>query len=94
MNECRQKKHYKLRGKTYNRACKRRRDMKNYRLRGKPQNKKTMTILCDNIWFHRGWHAPYKMPGTISLIALALGYGVELKNILLRTTGRQTHYYK
>jgi hypothetical protein len=51
--------------------------MKNYRLRKKPQIHKTLKSLCDNIWLHRGWHAPCELPRTSSSRALALGYGVS-----------------
>jgi hypothetical protein len=54
-----------------------------------------LKIICDNIWLHRGWHAPYEIPRTSSSSRL-LYWAMESfsKNILLRIKGRQAHYPK
>jgi len=36
----------------------------------------TLPILCDNIWLHRGWHAPCEMPRKCNFSSLSKGYGV------------------
>jgi hypothetical protein len=54
-----------------------------------------LTTICDNIWLHRGWHAPCELPRTSSSSRL-LHWAMEScsKNILLRIKGRQAHYPK
>jgi hypothetical protein len=32
-----------------------------------------LTTICDNIWLHRGWHAPCELPRTSSSIAFCIG---------------------
>jgi hypothetical protein len=31
-----------------------------------------LTTICNNIWLHRGWYAPYELPRTSSSSALAV----------------------
>jgi hypothetical protein len=48
-----------------------------------------LTSLCDNIWLHRGWHAPYKIPRTSSSSALAVGICSLAQNFHRRKQGNR-----
>jgi hypothetical protein len=54
-----------------------------------------LKTMCDNIWLHRGWHAPCKLPRTSSSSCL-MHWVMEScsKDILLRFKCRQAHYPK
>jgi hypothetical protein len=46
-----------------------------------------LTTSCDNIWLHRGWHAPCELPRTRSSSALAVGLWILAQNFHRRKRG-------
>jgi hypothetical protein len=46
---------------------------KNYRLGYIDTHLWPLTTLCDNIWLHRGWHAPCELPRMCNSSALVVG---------------------
>jgi hypothetical protein len=46
-----------------------------------------LTTICDNIWLHRGWHAPCELPRTSSSSALVVGLWSLAQNFHRRKQG-------
>jgi hypothetical protein len=46
-----------------------------------------LKTLCDNIWLHRGWHAPYELPRTRNSSALAIGLWSLAQNFRKKKQG-------
>ena len=85
MDEGRQKKNYKLRGKTCTIGyVKKGKTGKTIDLGKNPKFARLMISLCDNIWLHRGWHAPCELPRMHSSSALVVGLWILAQNFRLR----------
>jgi hypothetical protein len=46
-----------------------------------------LTTICDNIWLHRGWHAPCDLQEQVVPVTFCIGLWSQAQNTLLRNTG-------